>query len=331
MTTGTAGPDLSMILVTPDRFDTLLQTIRHVRAQDVADRIELVFVVPSAAAFALDPAAVGGFEGARVVEVGELRSNAHGYAEGVRATRAPIVVFGEDHCFPSPGWAEALLARHEDGYAAVGPVVAHANTPGAVAWSDTLLGYGPWLHPHPGGEVEYLPGHNSSYRRDVLLAYGDDLESWLEAESVLHWDLRAKGARLYLEPTARTNHFSFSSMRAWLAASFHTSRTFAARRVRDSRASPVRRILFTAASPIIPAIRMRRCLRDIRRAENPPPLARLLPALGTALTVSALGEAMGYALGPGRSPQLVSQFEFRRDRNVSERDRNAMAQARFLE
>ncbi|MDX1394804.1 MAG: hypothetical protein R3195_10435 [Gemmatimonadota bacterium] len=322
---------ISIILVTPDPFGSLLQTLRHVRAQDIASRIEAVFVVPSAGAFDLDETALEGLGEWQVVEVGVLRSNAHGYAEGVRNARAPIVVFGEDHCFPSPGWAAALLARHEGPYAAVGPVVAHANSPGTVAWSDSLLGYGPWLYPHPGGEVEYLPGHNSSYKRDALLEYGDELESWLEAESVLHWDLRSKGARLYLEPEARTNHFSFSSMRAWIAASFHTSRTFAARRVRDSRASLVRRVLYTAASPLIPAVRMRRCLRDIRRVERPPSMLRLIPALGTVLVVSAFGEAVGYSLGPGDSPALVSQFEFRRDRNMTERDQRAMAAARFFE
>ena len=47
-------------------------------------------------------------------------------------------------------------------------------------------------------EVDYLPGHNSSYKRDVLLGYGDRLESMMESETVLHWDLRAKGHRLYL-------------------------------------------------------------------------------------------------------------------------------------
>jgi hypothetical protein len=57
----------------------------------------------------------------------------------------------------------------------------------------------------------------------------------------------------------------------------------------------------------------------------------LVPALGTVLVVSAFGEAVGYAMGPGDSPRLVSQFEFRRDQNVSDRDRQAMAEARFWE
>jgi hypothetical protein len=110
------------------------------------------------------------------------------------------VVLTEDHCYPEPGWAEALVAAYDDRTAVVGPVVAHANEGGVVAWADYLLGYGPWLDPTPGGDVAYLPGHNSSYRREALLDYEPELERWLEAESVLHWDLRDKGWRLVLEP-----------------------------------------------------------------------------------------------------------------------------------
>lgn len=326
----TARPALSVILVTPDGFDALRQTVRHLAAQTIRDRIEIVIVGPSRAAIAPDDAAVEGFARVELVEVGEVRSGAHGYTAGIRGASAPVVVLGEDHSFPDPDWGRALVRAHEGPWAAVGPVVANANPGSLISWADFLLGYGPWIEPAPAGEVEHLPGHNSAYKRDLLLEYGDDLESWMEAESVLHWDLRARGHRLYLEPAARTNHFNFSRLSAWLAASFHHGRTFAGRRARSwGRRAWLRRIAYTLASPLIPLVRLRRFVRDLRRSASPVSAWRLAPALLLELAVSAAGEAAGYAVGEGDSPIRVSAFEFHRERNMNPTDARAIREARF--
>ncbi len=270
---------------------------------------------------------MGRFAGWRVAELAEIRSNAAGYAVGVRAASAPVVVLCEDHSYPGPGWAEALIRAHEDDVAAVGPVVAHAGSDGAISWADFLLGYGPWLDPTPSGDVAYLPGHNSSYKREELLAYEPELERWLEAESVLHWDLRRRGRRLRLEGGARTNHFNFSRASSWLTATYLQSRTFGSRRTEGAGAA--RRLLWMLAIPLIPLIRLRRSLRDLRRCPGAPPARRVLPALALALLASAAGEAAGYALGGGSAAQAVYRYEFLRQRHVSARDRAAMAGARF--
>lgn len=319
--------ELSAIVQAPHGFEAVRTTLRHLAAQSIARKMEVVLVAPSLSGLGADKELLGRFGSWKVVET-DVSSGAAGYAAGVREAGAPIVVFTEDHCFPEPGWAEALLGAYANGCVAVGPVVANASHRGsAVAWADFMLGYGPWLDPSPGGEVDYLPGHNSSYRRDVLLDYEPGLEAWLEAESLLHWDLRKKGRRLWLEPNARTHHFNFSLVRPWLAATFFQSRTFAGRRMRG--AGKPRRLAWAAASPLIPAIRLRRCLRDLGRCPDRPRFARLAPALTVALVTSAIGEAAGYLFGPGAAPARVSPYEFRRDRHVTPRDRAAMADARF--
>lgn len=321
---------LSAIVQAPHGFEAVRTTLRHLAAQSIAPKMEVVLVAPARVGQGVDRDLVARFGSWKMVEASGEGSGAAGYAAGVRAAGAPIVVFTEDHCFPGPGWAEALIGGYANGCVAVGPVVANASHRGsAVAWADFMLGYGPWLDPSPGGEVDYLPGHNSSYRRDVLLDYEPELEAWLEAESLLHWDLRKKGRRLWLEPTARTHHFNFSLVRPWLAATFFQSRTFAGRRMRG--VGKLRRLAWAAASPLIPAIRLRRCVRDLGRCPDRPGLARLAPALTVALVTSAVGEAAGYLLGPGAAPARVSPYEFRRDRHVTSRDRAAMADARFWE
>jgi hypothetical protein len=304
-------------------------TVRHLAAQSIADRIEVVFVVPRGLDFAPDADALAGFAGSRVTEVESMEGGAAGYAAGVRAASAPFVAFTEDHCYPEPGWAEALLAAYDERTAAVGPVVAHANAGGSIAWADYLLGYGPWIDPTPGGDVDYLPGHNSSYRLEALLPYAPDLDRWLEAESVLHWDMRKNGWRLVLEPRAKAHHFSFSRPSSWLKATFLQSRAFGGRRTRD--AGVAKRLVWVAACPLIPAVRLRRCVRDSSRSASAPSIVRLLPALTASLAVSAVGEAVGYALGEGDAAQRVGRYEFRRDLHVNETDRRAMERARFWE
>ncbi|HET6617432.1 MAG TPA: glycosyltransferase [Gemmatimonadota bacterium] len=323
-------PLLSAIVIAPDGWPHVRNTVRHIAAQSIADQIEVVFVVPEGGRIECDPQELAGFAGHRVVDVGSTESGgAAGYAAGVRAAVAPFVVFTEDHCYPESGWAKALLDAYDDRTAAVGPVVAHANQGGTIAWADYLLGYGPWIDPTPGGDVEYLPGHNSSYRRAALAPYEPDLETWLVAESVLHWDLRRKGWRLVLEPRARSHHFSFSRPASWLRATYLQSRAFAGERTQNS--SLAKRLLWVAASPLIPAVRLRRCARDTRRSAAGPSLIRAIPALAASLTVSALGEAIGYAFGSGDAPRRVARYEFRRDLHVNARDRRALETARFWE
>jgi hypothetical protein len=320
-------PLLSAIVITRDTYETVRTTVRHLRAQSLHDRMEVVLIAPSRAMLAADESELRAFHSFRIVEVGDVRSEAAGYAAGIRQASAPIVVFTEDHCYPGTGWAEALVRAHEGPWAAVGPVVANANLDGVVAWADFLLGYGPWLDPTPAGPVEYLPGHNSSYKRDVLLTYEPDLEEWLDAESNLHWDLRARGHGLYLEPAARTFHFNYSRVSAWLPATFFAARTFAGRRARGWGIG--RRLTYALGSPLIPAIRLRRCVRDFRRSRRRPSVLRILPAITLSLAVSAVGEAMGYLFGTGDAPVRVSEYEFHRTQHVTAADRAAMAQARF--
>ena len=52
--TGTTTPELSVILITPDSFETIRRTAGCIAAQSVADRIELVIVAPTAARIDVD-------------------------------------------------------------------------------------------------------------------------------------------------------------------------------------------------------------------------------------------------------------------------------------
>lgn len=316
------APELSVVLAARGDSGSIRPTLDSLCAQTAADRVELVLVVEAGRALVLDSQRLAPLRSHTRVEVEKIRSVAAANAAGVRAAAAPVVAFAEDHAFPEPGWAAALIDAHRGPWAAVGPVVINANPGSAVSWADFMLGYGPWGAPLESGPVDYLPGHNSSYKRSLLLELGPELERRLDAECVLHWELRRQGRRLYLDSRARTWHVNFSRLRPWLRASFLQGRAFAAERARSERWGSLRRTAYAAGAPLIPAIRMRRALRDLRRMRSARVgLARVLPAAAAALAVSAAGEAFGYLGGPGGAPEAIARFEFRRDRHVRRADR----------
>jgi hypothetical protein len=282
--------------------------------------MEIVLVAPSAEKLRLEDSEIMDFHGFRVAEVGPIASTARARAIGVRHASADIVAFVEDHAYPAPGWAEALINSHKNGCAAVGPVMANANPQSSISWANFLIEYSPWLDPAKGGIADHLPGHNGSYKRKILLQYGDDLEIMLAAESILQWDLRGKGHCLYLEPKARTFHQNFSMPLSSISLRFHGGRLFAASR---ARCWPLwRRFVYTAGVPLIPWIRLLRIVRELRRPGRPTYLLpRVLPTLIAGLMVDAAGEMAGYAFGHGNAMSRLSDMEFHRERYLRKKEK----------
>jgi hypothetical protein len=316
MTTSVASStdiELSVIMLTPDSGATLLRTIRALAAQTARRRLELVFVIPAAGQLQVDPRDLSAFGSCQVVEIGAMTSTAAARAAGVRAARAPVVAFAEDHSFPMAGWAEALIDAHRGPWTGVGPVMHNANPDTATSWANLLVDYAPWVDPIPFGEYDHIPGHNSSYKRNALLAFGDALQDVLEAESVLQWDLRGRGHRFAIEPSARTRHENFAKPGASVALRFHSGRLFAANRAREW--SVGRRAFYACAAPLIPAVRMARTIGVLRRIQLPASL-RLLSLLALLFLVDGFGELLGYASGSGGSMRRLTDMEFHRERYV---------------
>jgi hypothetical protein len=296
------------------------KTVQSLQAQTRREHIELILVCPSLESLGPEEDELEGFSACRIVEFDRIHSIAAANAAGVGHATAPLVAFAEDHSFPDPDWASALIARHREDWAAVGPVMSNGNPTTLVSWCDFLIGYGPWAHPQASRQEAHLPGHNSCYKRRVLMEYGAALEEMLAAETVLHQDLRAGGHRLYLESAARTEHVNFSRLGVWLRVQYHAGRVFAA--VRAGGRSIPWRLFFTCASPLIPVVRARRAIGQARRANGSrPPILRLVPLLLLGLTLDGFGQMIGYISGSGNSKTRLSIFEFNRLRYLTEGDR----------
>jgi hypothetical protein len=322
MTTSDNPPAMSVVLVTPDSYATIDTAMNHLRAQAVKDMLEIVIVAPSADELNAQESQLKLFHSFQVAEIGKVETMGVANAAGARVARAPVVVFVEEHSHPHPGWAEALIQAHREPWAAVGPVVTNANGDSLVGWADFIVGYGPWLAPSRSGVRDFLPGHNSSYKRDLLLQYGPDLDGMLESETLLHADLRRRGHELYLEPAARISHLNFEKPSVWMRAQYYSGRAFAAPR---SEYWPLaRRLLYILGGPLIPFVRLKRAFDEVRASKGPGVPSRWVwPVLLVGLAISAAGEMIGYALGAGDAIERLCDLEFHRVRHLSESARPA--------
>jgi hypothetical protein len=278
--------------------------------QTVANRIEIIFVVSSHKQCGLDETEFACFHSWQVIEIGTIKSIAHGFTAGILRAHAPVVALTEDHSFPDINWAQALITAHQQPCAAVGPSIKNGNPDNMISWADFYASYSEWAQPVISGPVRHLPGHNSSYKKDFLLTYGDQLKSLMQAESVLHRHLRARRYQLWLESNTCTLHLNFTAWTPWIKAQYHTGRQFAATWAQPWSWS--RRILFTTASPGIPLVRLWRIQKHIRLAHTAGFFIRLLPMLLAGLLANGLGQMVGYASGAGDSIEKVTQHEHHR-------------------
>jgi hypothetical protein len=320
----TGTPALSVVLVTPNAFSTIRKTVRHLRAQSIHDRIELLVVVASCATLDAPPAELEGFARWEVIELGETNRIASMKLEAVRRATAPVVVFAEDHCYPAPTWGAALLAAHDAGWDAVGPLVSNGNPGTRLSQAAFLLHWLSWTGPLPAGEMQYLPWHNTSYTRRALLALGERLAELLPVEGFLQDELRASGSRLYLEPAARATHINISRLGPWISHGYWGGRMYGA--FRSARWPLGHRLLRGAGAPLVPGVRLLRILRDVRRSDELRGLVPgVLPCLVLGLVIHAVGEVAGYLLGPGPSEERYSWYEMSRASHVTAGDRSALA------
>jgi hypothetical protein len=318
-------PALTVVLYTPTDYKAIRRTMRHLRAQTIREQLEIMIVAPAVDRVQLDPGDQESFHSVRVLAVGPTDTLSIARATAIAQATAPVVVLAEDHSFPEPDWASALLAAYCDGWAAVGPIVLNANPRSPVSWANYLASFGRWTDPAAAGPVDYLPGHNTSYKRDVLLACGAELPWFLEVEGFLQDAMREKGHRLYLSGTARTHHVNFSLLRPCLNQMFLGGRLYAEHRFRKQQWSVCKRLLYACAAPLIPLVRLYRIVRNMCRSESQRKLLpRILPALFTGLVAHACGEMAGYTIGAVGVSRRYSDSETLRIRYVTAQDRQKL-------
>ena len=299
--------ELSIVLVT-DHFRTIRRVIERLQDQTARDRIEVVIVTPSERGLELDAHATAGFASVRVVEVGSISPMSPARAAGVRATTAPFIFLGETHSYAHPGFAAAVIAAHDGPWDVVVPGLENGNPESALSWASFLPDYGTWHRALPPGEVGSGPTWNVSYRRESLLALGDNLEHALSSGDELASAFHAEGRKWYHAPGAPLEHVNVSRPGSWAHERYLAGLMVAANR--NLRWSVPRRVAYLLASPLVVVVlltRLRTPLRAVRSRQLPP---GTMPALVAGVILRTLGEAVGYIRGASRRDEsMMEEYE----------------------
>jgi glycosyltransferase involved in cell wall biosynthesis len=219
-------------------------------------------------------------------------------AAGIAAARAPYVAVIEDHCVVRDGWAGRILAAHRGGHAVVGGPIRNGATARLRDWAAFFCEYSEFMEPVAPGPTEALVGMNVSYDRDAIDAMGELLGEgrW---ETWLHPHLRRRGFELYSDPAITLDHVKDFGVREFISQRYHYARSHAGMRNPELR---WKRVVYVLGSPLIVPLMYLRIARAVfRKRRHRRELLLATPLVLLYLAVWAWGEAVGNALGGGRS------------------------------
>lgn len=312
----TDGALLSAVVVARDGFAPIARTVAALRAQTIADRIELLVVAGPGAMADAGPEDLAGFARVEVIDVPPIADVDRASAAGLLRAGTPVVANLEDHVFPEPEWAEEVLRGHAEGWAAMGGGMVNANPRTLLSWANVLISHMDEIVP-VAGEATRLSSHNAIYATAAVQAYGERLPDLLGRAGGLMRELRSSGRRLGVHPPARFAHLQISRAAPLWRYRAQTGRNFAAARARHEGWSTRRRLLHVLAAPAVPALQTARIAGRVRALRLSP---RVLPVVFALLVMTAWGEALGYARGAGRSLEELAELEVRRDRFMCRSD-----------
>lgn len=246
----------------------------------------------------------------------ERRTLGYLRAEGARLAQAPIVAYLEEHSVALPGWLVAVEEALATGEYAAASGEVHSQNPG-VGISDAvaLMNYARWLPPlRRGGPSSIVVGHNAAYRRDDLLAFGDELDDLFSAEVVLQWKLRDGGRPLLIHPEIRISHLNETKTSAICKGYYLWNVSFGAGWARAEGWSSSRRALQVLGSPWWVARRVAEIAREARAPSHRRALVRHLPTVLAAQATAAFGIAVGCTVGERDQARRFADYEVDADR-----------------
>lgn len=219
-------------------------------------------------------------------------------AAGIAAASAPYVALIEDHCLVREGWAQRILDAHAQGHAVVGGSIRNAADDRVRDWAAFFCEYVDFMEPLPKGSTQSLLGMNVSYDRRAIAALEDLLRQgrW---ETWLHPHLLRSGFELYCDPAISLDHAKDFGVREFASQRYHYSRSHAGMRNPELG---WKRLVYLAGSPVlVPLLYSRIARAALARRAHRRDFLRASPLILLYTAIWAAGEAVGHALGGGRS------------------------------
>ena len=296
-----SAPALSVVLLVGPHRERSSRALRSLLDQSIVDQMEVLVLDPEVENH---PPLPGSDHPAVKTIACEMRESwGKIRADAVRIAQAPIVAFLEDHAYVFPGWAEANLRAFEGPWAGVGGEVHNANPHIGISDALVFTYFLPFFAPARRGEVKRIMGHNSAYRRDILLGYGDRLDYMLLVEYTLNIALLADGHQLLLEPGIKIAHQNETSLFSIIKGDYFSNRCFGNLRASLFGWPFWKRFLYVLLTPLIPWRRLFRIVVSIifDRRDLLLPLLRSLPVIAVADHVAAVGMTVGLLFGIGQA------------------------------
>lgn len=206
-------PKLSVVITPTHEWEVQDLTVSSLENQKVTDTLEFLLVCSSFKSLKFPsnwtklPFRV--IEVKHKIHVHELR------AVAVREAQGDYVVLVEDHVHLSPDWCSQLLARTEEGWAAVGGAVQPGGRQTALSEAMFLLTYGQWFLREGEQQDAPLSGHNTAYRRDLLLEL-DDLERFMACPALMQSLFRRSGKVPLFTSKVKIRHWDPTGFRTML-------------------------------------------------------------------------------------------------------------------
>lgn len=135
---------------------------------------------------------------------------------GAARARGEVLAFVDSDCIAEPDWLRRLVARLEEGYEGIGGATANGNGETLVSWAGYICEFREFLPGGPVREVEYLSPNTVAYRRETFWeAGGFPPGTYPMEDQVFHRPLRARGARIGLDPSIVVAHMHRAERRAF--------------------------------------------------------------------------------------------------------------------
>ncbi len=305
-------PSISAILITIDSYKRIETTVKYLYDQTVRDKIEVVIVATKLEDLCPDTTTLSSFHSYKFIEL-EIIDTGKAMAEGVFNCSADIVAYCEEHSFPESHWAETLINRHEEDWAAVGWAIKNYNHESLISRASCYMDFGRCMHPVESKARYRLASHHISYKKEVLQKFRNNLSELLENEAIMINELKKNGYRTFLESSVCSHHICISKMSSFVKSEFYGGRQFAAIKSKYGGWGLIRKVIYIGGSPLRPLSKLFRILLDTHRTKNWMNFMFLiLPVLVPALISSAAGEVVGYVFGIGESSALRTDVELNR-------------------
>ncbi|MGI8470333.1 MAG: glycosyltransferase [Pyrinomonadaceae bacterium] len=213
--------------------------------------------------------------------------------------RGEFLAITEDHCIAPENWLARMSEAHDAGYEIVGGAVENMSRKRLIDWTVFLCEYSAFMPPIANGEVDFVTGNNTSYRRSTLEKLDESLlkNYW---EYFLQAELKQNGVKFFSASSIVVNHKKEFGFLYFLAQRFYYSRSFAA--MRKQKSTFAEQVLYVLYTPFLPFHQTWKIFQNVRRKNrNYREFFLSLPIMLVFMMSYALGELTGYLFGAGKS------------------------------